>query len=105
MEMGYWRFFTKAGAFTIKHQAGMWHAMHNGESLGAYHSAEAAHGALITGSIGDLPMQALPKQLSDWPFYPTQGLFDQIGSVSDPQPHQPEQRPPGQEADVGRLHK
>lgn len=69
-DIGYWRFFTKAATFTIKHYAGLWHAMRDGESLGAYQSPQEAHQALITSSSREVPMRELPKQLSEWPFYP-----------------------------------
>jgi hypothetical protein len=72
--MGYWRFETRFGRFAIAHVQGRWHAVWENESLGSYHSPEAALDDLVGGhtftpSSGiDTSECGLPEELSEWEF-------------------------------------
>ena len=68
--------YTPSGTFYIRRMHGAWHAMLEGESLGAFTSPGAAHSALISGNVGrstsgiDSSKVGLPGLLSAWPYYP-----------------------------------
>lgn len=68
--------YTRAGVFYIRRVHGVWHAMLESESLGAFASPTAAHSALITGHVArsasgiDPSKAGLPDLLSAWPYYP-----------------------------------